>query len=111
MIVPDHDLARRLEGLEARFSADCARARRAIRPEGDTLARAVAGGFALYLGADSPINEAKGMGLAGPVSPRELEAMERVFHDRGVAAKVMVCPMADPSLLGEITSFEDRPGR
>jgi GNAT superfamily N-acetyltransferase len=99
MIFSDHDLARRLEGLEARFSADCALARREIQPEADTVALAVAGGFALYLGDDSPLSEAKGLGMAGPVSTEELEAMERVFHDRGVAAKVMVCPMAHPSLL------------
>jgi ribosomal protein S18 acetylase RimI-like enzyme len=99
MIFSNHDLARRLEGLETRFSADYARARREVHPESDTVALAVAGGFALYLGDDSPLNEAKGLGMAGPVSPEEVEAMERVFHDRGVTAKVMVCPMADPSLL------------
>jgi GNAT superfamily N-acetyltransferase len=109
MIFSNHDLARRLEGLEARFSAECARARREIRPESDTMALAVAGGFALYLGDDSPLTEAKGLGMAGPVSPEELEAMERVFHDRGVAAKVMVCPMADPSLLEGLAARGYRP--
>ena len=109
MIFSDHELARRLEGLESRFAAECAQARREIHPGRDTVALAVAGGFALYLGDDSPLIEAKGLGMAGPVSPEELEAMERVFHYRGVTAKVMVCPMADPSLLEGLAARGYRP--
>ncbi|WP_435008937.1 GNAT family N-acetyltransferase [Tundrisphaera lichenicola] len=109
MIFSDHDLATRLEGLEARFSADCARARREFRPESDTVALAVGGGFALFLGEDSPLNEAKGMGMSGPVSADELAAMERVFLDRGGPAKVMVCPMSDPSLLSGLAARGFRP--
>ena len=99
MIHADFDLAKRLEGLEAWCTGEFARTRQLIRPEADTAAVAVAGGFAFYFGAGSALSEAKGMGMAGPVSAEDLETLTRVFHDRGVPAKVMVCPLADPSLV------------
>jgi GNAT superfamily N-acetyltransferase len=99
MIFADLELARRLEGVEAWCGAEFARARMRIQPEADTAAVAVAGGYAFYFGNSSPLTEAKGMGMSGPVTDEELEVMERVFSSRGVPAKVMVCPLADPSLL------------
>jgi hypothetical protein len=109
MIFADLDLARRLEGIEAWCGAECARARMQIRPEADTAAVAVAGGYAFFFGEGSPLTEAKGMGMSGPVSDEDLEAMERVFSDRGVPAKVMVCPLADPSLLEGLARRDFRP--
>ena len=57
------------------------------RPEADTAAVPVAGGYAFFFGAGSPLTEAKGMGMSGPVAAEELEAMERVFAGRDVPAK------------------------
>jgi GNAT superfamily N-acetyltransferase len=109
MIFVDLDLAKRLEGVEAWCGAECARARMQMRPEADTAAVPVAGGYAFFFGAGSPLTEAKGMGMAGPVSAEELEAMERVFSGRGVPAKVMLCPLADPSLLDGLSARGYRP--
>ena len=103
MIFADLDLARRLEGVEAWCGAEFARARMQTRPEADTAAVSVAGGYAFFFGAGSPLTEAKGMGMSGPVAAEELDQMEHVFSVRGVPAKVMVCPLADPSLLDGLT--------
>jgi GNAT superfamily N-acetyltransferase len=109
MVFVDLDLARRLEGLETWWASEFAEIRQEIRPEADTARVSVAGGYACYLGEGAPINEAKGMGMAGPVSVEDFETMERVFFDRGVTAKVMVCPLADPSLLQGLASRGYRP--
>jgi GNAT superfamily N-acetyltransferase len=97
MIFADLDLARRLEGIETWVSAEYGRARLALWPDRDTAVVEVAGGVACYLGEGSPLNEARGMGMAGPVSADDLDVMERAFP--GCPVKVNVCPMADPSLL------------
>ena len=109
MIFADEGLARRLEAVEAWIGAECARVRREIRPDADTASVVLGSGVALYLGEGSPLNEVKGMGMAGPVWTDDLDAIARVFHDRGVAAKVMVCPLADPSLLVGLIARGYRP--
>ena len=114
MVIVDVDLARRLENIETWCAAEYGRSRLATWPERDTAVVPVAGGVACFLGEESPLNEARGMGMAGAVSGDDLEVMERVFLGRGVPAKVTVCPLADPSLLGGLaargyraTGFED----
>jgi GNAT superfamily N-acetyltransferase len=109
MTFTDVALARRLEAFEANFAADCACARLELQPDSDTVVLPVAGGFALFLGEKSPISEAKGLGMSGPVSLDELEAMEQLFLDRGVAARITVCPLADPSLLAGLNQRGFRP--
>jgi GNAT superfamily N-acetyltransferase len=99
MIFADLDLARRLEELETWVAAEYGRARLALWPEKDASVVEVAGGVACFLGEGSPLNEARGMGMTGPVTADDLDAMERVFFDRGASVKVNVCPMADASLL------------
>ena len=109
MIIADRELARRLEGLESWCGSQFAEARRKISPEADTAAVAIAGGYALFFGKGSPLTEAKGMGMSGPVKDEDLEAMELVFSTRGVPAKLMLCPLADPSLLECLTRRGFRP--
>jgi GNAT superfamily N-acetyltransferase len=114
MVIVDLGLARRLEGIETWCASEYGRARLATWPEKDTAVVTVAGGVACFLGSGSPMNEARGMGMAGAVSGDELEEMERVFLGRGVPAKVNVCPLADATLLEGLaargyraTGFED----
>ncbi len=99
MMHVDLGLARRLEGIEAHCGAEFVRARLRARPGADAEAVAVAGDYACRLGGDSPMNDAKGLGLAGPVDEVELEAMERVYFARGARSRVVVCPLADRSLV------------
>ena len=109
MVFVDLDLARRLEGIETWCAAEYGRARLAAWPARDTMVVLVAGGVACFLGSGSPMNEIRGMGMAGPVSGDELEVAGRVFFDRGEPAKVNVCPLADASLLEGLVTRGYRP--
>lgn len=93
----DLDLARRLEEAETFAAEAFVRGQLRRRPGADVLIEEVAGGRVCFAGAGSPLTEAKGLGLNGPVTDHELDQMERVFFSRGAPARVVVCPLADPS--------------
>jgi GNAT superfamily N-acetyltransferase len=72
------------------------------RPEAGVLE--VAGGLAAWGGEGSPLNQAFGLGLEGPVSPWDVEALEDFIGRAGTPVRVQLLPFADPSLselLGE----------
>jgi GNAT superfamily N-acetyltransferase len=104
----DLALARRLETADAWFKLSYAQAQNRLHPELDTAALQTAGGCAAYLGPGSPLNRAVGLGLNGPVSADELTQIEELFHARGAAARVELCPLADPSLLRLLNQREYR---
>jgi hypothetical protein len=91
----DLALARRLEEAESAISAEAAASLSSIQ----CYVQEVAGGRAVFAGVGGVLTEAKALGLHGPVSEDELDRMEAVFFARGAAAKVVVCPLADASLL------------
>ena len=93
MIFADAALARRLESAEAANSRGCT----AIHPEAAVLE--VAGGYAVFAGAGSPLTNAVGIGLNGRVSETELGALETFFRSRGARVAIDFCPLADPGLL------------
>lgn len=95
----DHALARRIERAEALAGRAFAEAARATNPGGGAAAEPHCGGWALYSGAGSPVNQALGVGLDGPVETVAFEALERFFFDRGEPAIYEICPFSDPSLL------------
>jgi hypothetical protein len=98
-ISPDLDLARRLEEAEAYAAEEFARQVARRRPEADVAVLDVAGGRAVFAGAGSPLTECKAIGLHGPVTDADLDRMEAVFFPRGEPSRVVVCPLADPSLI------------
>jgi GNAT superfamily N-acetyltransferase len=98
MLVADLDLARRLESADAWGNAQCIRAYAHRYPDVGATAAPVAGGYALYAGAGSPLTQAIGLGMNGPVTPEEVQQLEEFYRDRGVAVQVELCPLADPSL-------------
>ena len=53
----------------------------------------------IFAGAGSPLSEAKAIGLHGPVTEADLDRMEAAFFGRGETARVVVCPLADPSFV------------
>jgi GNAT superfamily N-acetyltransferase len=64
----------------------------------------IAGGWLMYAGPDSPANHVIGMGLRGPVSRAEFDAVEEFYRQRNSLCEVVVSPYADMSLtehLGE----------
>jgi hypothetical protein len=93
------ELARRVELAEAQAAVECAEALGRFRPASGAAVRRLAGGFAVYCGKGSPITQAVGMGLDGPVSPEEFDRLEEFYRSRGEAVRVETCPLADPSFI------------
>jgi len=95
VIFGDLALARRIEAAEAENARGCS-----PLPGGPVLE--VAGGCAIFAGVDSPLTQAVGLGLNGPVSEREIGALEAFFRSRGARVSVDLCPLADPGLLADL---------
>jgi GNAT superfamily N-acetyltransferase len=93
------ELARRVELAEAQAAVECAEALERFRPGSGAAVRRLAGGFAVYCGKNSPITQAVGMGLDGPVSDEEFDRLEDFYRSRREAVRVEICPLADPSFL------------
>jgi GNAT superfamily N-acetyltransferase len=59
----------------------------------------VAGGVAIFAGAGSPLTQGLAMGLHGPLTAAQLDAMERHVCPAGHGPKQLeLCPFVDPSL-------------
>jgi hypothetical protein len=89
----DAALARRLEAAEALNARFCT-----ASPAGAAFLD-TAGGCAIFVGADSPLTQAVGLGLSGPVSEDEVDALEAFFRSRLAKISIDFCPLADPGLL------------
>lgn len=59
----------------------------------------IGGGWAIFHQIDSPVTQAIGVGMHGAVESSELDRLEAFFHDRGSAAIIDLCALADLSLL------------
>ena len=95
MIHADALLARRLEAAEAANARGCCSA-----PAGVAAATLeVGGGCAIFVGNESPLSHAVGIGLNGPVPAEDLDAMEHFFRSRGSQVTIDLCPLADAGLL------------
>src|SRR6201993_5450934 len=93
------ELAREIELAEAEAAVACAGSLVAAQGEGAGAVASVAGGYAVYCGANSPITQAVGLGLNGPVSLEEFDKLEEFYFKRKEAVRVETCPLADPTLL------------
>jgi len=102
LLFSDLDLARRVEAAEAQAGLDWLRAYQRLYPAAGGVAETVAGGCAVFAGVGSPVTEAKGLGMNGPVSGPDLDRMEDLYRSRGSACTVVLCPMADSSLLASL---------
>lgn len=87
-------LARRLEMAEAEAARACADAILKLNPDANVASESIAGGIAVFTGKDSPITQAVGVGLHGPVSEENLARITRFFHSRGATSALEVCPLA-----------------
>jgi|HubBroStandDraft_1064217.scaffolds.fasta_scaffold18870_2 hypothetical protein len=93
------ELARRVELAEAQAAVECAEALGRFRPASGAAVRRLAGGFAVYCGKDSPITQAVGMGLDGPVSGEEFDRLEEFYRSRNEPVRVETCPLADATFI------------
>jgi GNAT superfamily N-acetyltransferase len=92
-VFADSALARRLEAAEATNARLCT---------GSAAGAAfldIAGGCAIFVGADSPLTQTVGLGLNGPVTEGEIDSLEAFFRSRGADVSIDLCPLADPGLL------------
>ncbi len=96
----DRDLARRVEDAWAYLGVENARARARLDPHSDAASLPVGGGYAVFMGAGSPLSLAQGMGLYGPVTEADLERMEVFYRERGAPVQLEVSSLADATLLG-----------
>jgi hypothetical protein len=95
----DLELARRVEAAWDFLGVENALAQRRRMPGSGAEVLAVGGGHAVFLGPGSPLSQAQGLGLQGPVAEVELARMESFFRERGTETRVEVASLADPSLL------------
>ncbi|HUL32397.1 MAG TPA: GNAT family N-acetyltransferase [Candidatus Eisenbacteria bacterium] len=84
---------------EAAAAMECAERLRASGRNGDGAIAEVAGGYAVYCGANSPVTQAVGLGLNGAVSKEEFERLEEFYFGRREPVRVETCPLADGSLI------------
>lgn len=90
----DLDLVRRLEMASALSGKTCADAAQKFHPELGAASEEIAGGIAVYAGVDSPVTQAVGVGLNGPVVDAELDRLEHFFQSRNAATAIELCPFA-----------------
>jgi hypothetical protein len=76
------DLARELEFAEAEVAVCGAETMQQLTPEGGTAVLQIAGGYAVYCGANSPVTQAVVLGLNGPVSAQEFDQLEEFYFSR-----------------------------
>ena len=119
MIFSDRNLARRLERTEASANAAFVEARAKLFPATGASWIEVAGAYAMFDGAQSPLTQTFGLGVFEPVTVAEIEKIEAFFKERNAPVFHEVSPMADIALLSllgergyqpiELTSVMYRP--
>jgi len=98
-ILLQRELARRIELAEAQAGAAAAVALGKLRPQTGACVAQVAGGWAAYAGAGSPVTQAIGLALDGrPVLDSEFASLEEFYQQRNEPVRVEACPLADGSL-------------
>lgn len=97
-IILDLQLAREIELAEAEAAVGCADLMKRMQPESGAAVEPIAGGYAVYCGADNPITQAVGLGLHGPVSAEEFNQLEAFYLSRNEPIRVETCPLADATL-------------
>jgi GNAT superfamily N-acetyltransferase len=93
------ELAREIELAEAEAAIACAERLLAAHGEDAGAVCPVAGGYAVYCGANSPVTQAVGLGLNGAVSKEEFDRLEEFYFSREEPVRVETCPMTDGSLI------------
>jgi hypothetical protein len=99
----DLDLARRLEGAEARANLAFVEARAWLDPTVGAVHTRVGGVAAMYDGPESPLTQTFGLGVFGALEAADYDALERFFLDRAAAVHHEVSPLAGPETLEQLT--------
>ncbi len=95
----DATVSRRYELNEMLSPLDYVKMQQRLHPGIGADYREISGGLAFYAGENSPLNQAVGMGLHGPVNESEFDAFESFYRERNCPAQIVLSPYADMSLL------------
>lgn len=95
----DPELAARLEDTQAWRAVHYAQANQAQTHATDGAQLTIAGAPVIYGGAGIPVNRAIGLGMHGPVTADDLDAIESFYNARHADTIIDLCPLAHPSLL------------
>jgi GNAT superfamily N-acetyltransferase len=104
-MIVDHTLIQRIEDAIAAERSAFADGMAALRPEAGAGWLPVAGGRAIFTGASFFSNRALAMGLRGPVSHDEIEAVETFYATRRVPSEIEITSMVDRSLLRLLNQY------
>ena len=99
MIFSDQNLARRLERTEACSNAAFVEARAKLFPASNAEWTEVAGIYAMFDRAESPLTQTFGLGVFGAVTDVEMEELEAFFAKHGAPVFHEVSPLCDSSIL------------
>jgi GNAT superfamily N-acetyltransferase len=105
----DLSLARQLERAEANANAAFVESRARLEPEIGCEWIEVAGAYAMFDGAGSPLTQSFGLGLFGPTSPPGFDLLEGFFTQRGAEVFHEVSPLAEPGTLEALPDRGYRP--
>jgi GNAT superfamily N-acetyltransferase len=108
-VFADLPLSRRLEMAEARSNARFVEARARVSPASGAEWVEVAGAYALFDGAASPLTQTFGLGISRPVGAEEMATVEEFFRRRGAEVFHEVSPLADASALSLLNERGYRP--
>jgi GNAT superfamily N-acetyltransferase len=89
------ELARRLERAEGTSCVRSVEARARVFPERGATWTEIAGAYAIFDGAESPITQTFGLGLFEAPTNDALAGIERFYEERGAPAFHEVSPLAD----------------
>jgi GNAT superfamily N-acetyltransferase len=95
----DLPAARRMEQVQSWRRWRYAEAYQALHPGLEVSLEQLASGFLIYCAPGSPLNRAVGLGMDRPLAKGVLAEVEKFYTGRGAAARVDLCPLADPSLI------------
>jgi GNAT superfamily N-acetyltransferase len=105
----DLGLARRLERAEAQSSTRFVEARARIFPGSSAQWIEVAGTYAIFDTASSPLTQTFGLGLFQEVTKADMELIEEFFRERGAPVFHEVSPLAGLALVALLNERGYRP--
>jgi GNAT superfamily N-acetyltransferase len=98
----DHALSCRMEAAQAAQLAAMVQTVSERLPEKRAAALSIAGGSAVFFAPHVSVSRAVGLGMRGPVEAAAIQALEDFYRTRGTEARILVSPLAHPSLLEQL---------
>lgn len=100
----DLELVRRIETGWTWTGVESALAFGRNRPDRDVAVERIGRGAATYYGPGSPLSQAQGFGLDGPVGDDVLDRLEAFYDHRRNATNIEVASLADPAFLPRLSA-------